>query len=334
MSKARQRRSGLIIQPGAVGDTVLTLPLVRMLKEQLHLDEVAVMGQAERVALLAGRSKVDGVLSIDDFELYKLFTPSGRFDLPVGDRLIEVFEPYEVIVTFLGDDAGDFERNLMYTGAITHALDVVRLQSQVPAAGQVHATEYYLRQWAESSQLDLPHEVTGYLEGPWLRLRNDDLVRGAALLAGQRLGEDQPIVAVHPGSGGVHKCWPLKNFCRLGALLADRGYQVVFVIGPAEQERWPEETIAQVRAQVPILHDLSLEELAGVLGCCAAYVGNDSGVSHLAAALGVATVAVFGPSQPRHWRPLGHKVRLCQGAEPEPWPTVEEVLAKVEDLRS
>lgn len=332
MNKSEQGRSGLVIQPGALGDTVLTLPLVRLVKEQLRLDEVVLMGQGERAQLLAGRSAVDKAINIDDVELYKLFQPCAMFDLPVGDRLIEVFRPYELIVTFLGDDEGDFERNLIYTGAITHALDVVRLESKVPAGEQVHAAEYFLRQWVEDTQFDAPERLTDYLAGPWLWLGGEDLERGRALLASQRLAEDRPIVAVHPGSGGVHKCWPLKNFCRLGALLADRGYQVVFVIGPAERERWGAEIVAAVKAQVPLLEDVSLAELAAVLGCCAAHVGNDSGVSHLAAALGVGTVAIFGPTELQHWRPLGPQVRTCQAGQPDQWPTVEEVLAEVEGL--
>ncbi len=67
---------------------------------------------------------------------------------------------------------------------------------------------------------------------------------------------------------------------------------------------------------------LELAEAGAVLSECALYVGNDSGITHLAAGLGVPTVAVFGPTDPAVWRPLGPRVRVVRG---RPWPTVEEV---------
>ena len=76
-----------------------------------------------------------------------------------------------------------------------------------------------------------------------------------------------------------------------------------------------------------------LEAVAGLIACADLYIGNDSGLTHMAAALGAPTVAVFGPTDPGTWRPLGRVVRVLRGAaspdNPARWPGVDEVLEAV-----
>jgi ADP-heptose:LPS heptosyltransferase len=83
-------------------------------------------------------------------------------------------------------------------------------------------------------------------------------------------------------------------------------YAPILVVGPQERE-----VVAQILIEVgatPTVRDLSVAGLAAFLSRCALYVGNDSGVTHLAGALGVATVALFGPTEPALWAPLGPRV--------------------------
>lgn len=118
-------------------------------------------------------------------------------------------------------------------------------------------------------------------------------------------------VALAPGSGGVPKCWPKERWLELARRLAARGDRLVAVVGPAEQERddprrWPWEV------EIEFLHGLSCVDLARELGRAAAFVGNDSGTSHLAAMLGLPTVAVFGGGWPRVFAPIGPRVRVVE----------------------
>jgi len=79
--------------------------------------------------------------------------------------------------------------------------------------------------------------------------------------------------------------------------------------------------------------DLPLRTLAGVLARCSVYVGNDSGVSHLAAAVGAPTVAIFGPTDPRVWGPRGPRVQTVGGPDAGGLDavTVEDVLGAVHE---
>lgn len=129
--------------------------------------------------------------------------------------------------------------------------------------------------------------------------------------------EPRRDVVIHPGSGGRYKNWPLDCFTSLAEALQADGHAVTWCAGPAEAEwRFPE--------PVDCLRSESLVELGRVLAGARLYVGNDSGITHLAAAVGCPTVAVFGPTNPRVWAPLGKHVAVAKGA---PWPTVDEVMA-------
>ena len=319
----------LIIQPGAIGDCLLTLPLVRMLRQQAGINQLDIMGHEQHLSLLTGRSELRRVISLDSLDLHRLFSDPAIFDLPDEDHLIELFRPYELIITFLADPQGNFERNLIYTCCISHAAEVITLQLRPPDDYPHHSAHFYMQQLCRQDsnlQLTLKKELT---EPPFLRPLPEDQPLGLSIL--NQMGIDSPrqLVAIHPGSGGIHKCWPINNFQKLAASLTDRGYQVIFLLGPAEIERWPTDTIEQLAQKYPLLRDLSLEKLAAVLTCCKAYIGNDSGISHLAAMLSIATITIFGPSQPQHWKPLGQKIKVCRETSnaDNPWPDAEQVLS-------
>jgi heptosyltransferase-3 len=108
----------------------------------------------------------------------------------------------------------------------------------------------------------------------------------------------------------VTKCWPLDNFVALAAILKQNGLQVAFLLGPAEQERFSPDQIRQLQSVAPILSDLTLTESMQLLCCADLFVGNDSGISHLAAALGIRSLVLFGPSNPCLYQPIGPNVRI------------------------
>jgi heptosyltransferase-3 len=116
-------------------------------------------------------------------------------------------------------------------------------------------------------------------------------------------GGERAAVALHPGSGSREKNWPLAAFRRLSEELSHRGHRVAWIVGPAEEGiRLPSEDEAW--------RHLELTELAARLSACSLYVGNDSGVTHLAAATGCPTVALFGRDNASVWAPRGIAVHL------------------------
>lgn len=119
--------------------------------------------------------------------------------------------------------------------------------------------------------------------------------------------EQQPYVVLHPGSGGTAKRWPVEGFAALARRLGDRA-GVVVAGGEADEPLV--QVLVEAAPGAVALPPGPLDRFAALVAGAAAYVGNDSGPTHLAALLGVPTVALFGPSDPRLWRPWG-RVRVC-----------------------
>lgn len=133
---------------------------------------------------------------------------------------------------------------------------------------------------------------------------------------------DEPAhdVIVHPGSGGTNKNWPMDRFAAVAAELTHQGRRVEWVRGPAEED-------TDYPPGAAILDTSSVIALARHLSNALVYVGNDSGVTHLAAACGCTTVAIFGTTGPRVWAPRGEHVRVVAR---DGWPTAADVLAAIE----
>jgi len=105
-------------------------------------------------------------------------------------------------------------------------------------------------------------------------------------------------VIIHPGSGSPAKCWPWFE------QLADQIHDSLILIGPCE---------SQFQTKRPRLERLTLQSVAEELRRCRAFIGNDSGITHLAAYLGCPTIALFGPTDPRIWGPIGRRVTILRG---------------------
>jgi len=131
-----------------------------------------------------------------------------------------------------------------------------------------------------------------------------DLTWDARPLALPRTPSDE--ILVHPGSGSAIKNWPPERFAAVFRLLDG---PVRLIVGEADGEV-AREVEAHVGRPLDRLQHPPLAELAGRLAGCRAYLGNDSGVSHLAGLCGARTLALFGPTSPEVWRPLGPDVHV------------------------
>jgi len=113
-------------------------------------------------------------------------------------------------------------------------------------------------------------------------------------------------VLIHPGSGSPAKNWPLERFTEVGRRLGALGHRVAWIRGPAEAALDFLEPAAEVIEQPRV------QTLAATLARSSLFIGNDSGVSHLAAAVGAPTLAIFGPTSPAVWRPDGMRVETLR----------------------
>ncbi len=263
----------LWMKGGGLGDFVLALPVLRALRRHYPGARLDVAGPAAFLPLVDAWS--DRATSLDAPLWRGLFgTPS---ELP--SWLAEV----DLAVVLRPDRHGLLVGNLTAAGVAR-----VLQRSPSPVAG-LHQVENLCRVVAP---LGLRCE-------PWAPLRVGPTHIGS---------QGPPRVLVHPGSGGTGKVWPLPRFLRLCEVLAQRGCDVAVVLGPAELERGVARLFRE--AGTSILTPPTIAELARRLAAASLVVGNDSGVSHLAAALGRPLVALFGPTDPAVWAPRGPRVTV------------------------
>ncbi|MDD5327816.1 MAG: glycosyltransferase family 9 protein [Phycisphaerae bacterium] len=319
---ARNAMRGLILQPGAIGDCILTLPLAEFLKDNLNLGGVDILGHTEYIGIFPGRTCVNSVRSIDSIDLHRLFAEADTFDLADRDALINVFSDYAWIVTFLGEPNSNFERNLIFTANCSRSVEVITLsmkprlkarsrQRRTPKNFSAHITDFYLQQFIV--QIGLPLEPPSARKTKSLIKATDaDINKGRELL--EEINVEKPVV-IQPGSGGAHKRCHLDNFLAVAEELISKNIEVIFLLGPAEVEQFSDASIEKITNTANCLMDLSLTQVLELLSCASAFLGNDSGITHLASAMGVKTIVVFGPTEPAVYRPIGPAVNVITSSD-------------------
>jgi ADP-heptose:LPS heptosyltransferase len=291
----------LVIRPGALGDVLLTLPALQALQAGWPQAQTDLMGDLPVVEWLPGRSVVRAASAFERADLAALF----QSETVPTEALRRFLDQFDVILSYATPPEHIFARNL--TGVATGRVLSVDARPR-PDVG-MHTSDY----------LQLPLQELGVSASacpPRLWLTALDEQQGAQWWARRGLS-DTRILCLHPGSGSLAKNWPAERFAEV-AHWAQRepGLQVVLISGPAD-----ESAVRGVRRRLDglghwVLHRPPLPLLAAILTCCQVYLGNDSGVSHLAAALGVPTVAIFGPTDPGVWAPRGQSVHIVRGSAP------------------
>jgi ADP-heptose:LPS heptosyltransferase len=306
---ARLAQRGVILQPGAIGDCILTLSLAEFMKDSLQLGGIDILGHTEYIGILPGRTCIDSVRSMDSMNLHRLFVETNAFDLADGDPLINAFADYAWIVTFLGEPNSHFEQNLIFTANCSHSSEVITLSMKPPEDYSNHLTDYYRQQFVDESGLSSePQQIERGTR--LIKSTEADVNKGRELLREIQVDSFEKLVVIQPGSGGLHKCWYLDNFLAVAKELRSKGVEVVFLLGPAEQERFSNTTIKDINSVARCLTDLSLTQVVCLLSCSDGFIGNDSGITHLAAGMGVRTLVVFGPTNPAVYKPVGPAVTV------------------------
>ncbi len=278
----------LAVHPGALGDVVLFGHLLSAVGGRVTL-----AAGGEKARLLAAAGVVDAALDFDLLPMHELFGADGE----VG-RLSGLLGRHERVISCFSTGGADGDRRLAEACGATRA-DFLHVRP--PAEFDGHLTELWRRQLGLGGPVA---PAAWRIPAPW---RAD----AAAALGEAGIAADAPHAVLHPGAGGEAKCWALNGFLAVAEGLAERGLEALFVLGPVELDRWAHDGRADcLRRAFPVLEAPPLATLAGVLGGAKLYAGNDSGSSHLAAAVGAPTLAIFGPTRPAHFRPLGRRVEV------------------------
>jgi heptosyltransferase III len=284
-----------LVHQAALGDTVLLVPLLRALRLRFPGCAITLVSRPAFGRLLAGMAVIDTFASADDREHTLWFAPPSPPEPTAGPgarsrpNSVPRWAGADLLLCAVAGETDAWAAN-------------ARLARGDRDAGSVRF--FYPRP---------PGDFRGHVTG-WHRGQLGALKLPEPPLPPARINP-QGEVLIHPGSGNEGKCWPLVRFLGLARRLKGHGLVPRFLLGEAERERGCMVVIKALGEEFPYCDDLELDELARRISCAKLYVGNDAGVTHLAAALGVPTVTLFGPTDDVQWRPVGPRVRVVRGPE-------------------
>ncbi len=290
----RSRGSILVIRGGAIGDFILTLPVLTALRRAFTGTRLALLGYPHVAGLALAGGLVDEVRPIEARSLATFFCDQGT----LAGEFTAFFGGFDIILSYLFDPDGIFQTNVRRCSAATFIQGPHRPDD---SAG-VHATEVLLRPLERLAIFDADPL-------PRLSLRPCAVTEAGVPLRvrGRRL------LAVHPGSGSERKNWPEAHWRELLSLAsADPSLDLLLVGGEAEAARldrlatmWPTDRLHLARC-------LPLPVLAARLDGADAFVGHDSGITHLAAALGLRGLVLWGETSEAVWRPRSERMHLLR----------------------
>ena len=272
----------LVIRPGAIGDALLTFPTLNALRIKYAAKRITFVSNASVLPLAQSWKLADEVSDFEQTQWSELFSKTGIRN----SALRELLATTDMAICWLSDPEQLVEGNLRRCGV----KKIIVAPGRPPENSFAHVAEYL------ASTVKIPAK----------QVRAWHPTRPTTPKAGK-------TIAIHPGSGSERKNWPIASFDEVIKTLWQEGYEVLLLAGPAEEQKlvYLQSHLAPPPGLYRTLVNAPLLEIAQHLQQCRGYLGNDSGITHLAAMLGVPTVAIFGPgSRVSNWEPLGKHVGI------------------------
>lgn len=303
----------LVIRGGAIGDFILTLPAIRLIRENFPECHLEILGYRHIAALAEGRFYADATRSIEYGPMAAFFNPRAELD----PELSAYFASFQQVISYIFDPDGLFEGGLRRAGVKNLITGSPKLTDDNHAAKQLARPLEEMALWLEDPAAVFFPSATDLVAAD-VRLKNTE----------------KPWIALHPGSGGERKNWPLENWRRLYAALRKLRPSAHFLIVGGESDF---AQLGDFRAfagdRTTFLESLPLPELGAILSRCSLFLGHDSGISHLAAAAGAPSLLLFGPTDPDVWAPANAGVSILKAPEGDlSQLDVETVLDKIASL--
>jgi heptosyltransferase-3 len=296
------RRKILVIRGGAIGDFILTLPVFAALRRQFPQTHLEVLGYPHIAQLALAGGAVDQVHAIDSRPLAGFFARDAALDQSLADY----FAGFAVIVSYLYDPDGVFEDNVASCSKAQFIVGPHRPEEKLA----LHATAVFLKPLERLAIYDADPV-------PLLHINHQPSTLNQ--------------LALHPGSGSERKNWPEENWMRvIQHLLTATKFSLLLVGGEAETGRLRRLSAVFSPDRLELAQCLPLAELARRLQSCFGFIGHDSGISHLAAALGLPALVLWGETNETVWRPRGERVTVLRSPEGLQGLPVERVLDQLQ----
>jgi ADP-heptose:LPS heptosyltransferase len=284
------RRNVLIFHSAALGDFIVTWPLVLALARIYPQSRIYYVTHGQKGALVERVLRIES--SDSEAGWHQLFSEAPAFAEPAAKLLSNA----HTILSFVAASTERWAENVRKLAPDANLLCV---NTAVPANFTGHVTDWLIEQWR------------GWPAGHAAARQIMQSIAARGLSVG---GNDRRVVLLHPGAGSEKKCWPAEQFLELAQGLIAAGRSVRVLLGEVELERWPASRIKSFEAVCEVHRPGSYVDLLAQLSQATDFVGNDSGPGHLSGILGIPTISIFGQADPTRWKPLGPNVTALTGS--------------------
>ncbi|RMF96706.1 MAG: hypothetical protein D6734_03350 [Candidatus Schekmanbacteria bacterium] len=263
----------LIIFPGSLGDFIAFLPSLKLIRAHYPKANIDIACKSSYAPLVEKKPIYANVSERLSFLLSGLFVSADACTIRTKDYL----ESLDLIITYLDDKDKNFSENLKKNTTAK----VLVWKGNIREGLSTNIYKYYLD---SLKLLGINNESCKYQ----IEISNDE--------------EDIPAgnyFCIHPGSGSKRKNWGIRKFVTLAKKIEKNcSLSPIFITGEAE---------TALRIEIPqefsCIHNEKLKKVSSVLLNSKFYIGNDSGISHLAGTLGIKSFLIFGPTRPEIWAP-------------------------------
>jgi ADP-heptose:LPS heptosyltransferase len=275
---------------------LLALPAIRSLRTAYGADEVGLLAARQVGDLLRNCHEVETVFPLE--------SGGGLADLlsgtaSEGSSVLTWLQGCGRVQCWMADRDGDLAMALAKQGV----REMVISSAMDDGLRERHQSDRYL------ATAGCARGVPG-AERP-LSITESMKTHGQRALDEAGVPRNQPYAVIHPGSGSLHKCCPPAVITGVLDWLTAKGFTPLVVEGPADEQQ-----ISALRVHWPqrlqIMRNCELSTLSGIMANALLYVGHDSGITHLAAALAVPTIACFGPTDEARWGPRSRSVTIVR----------------------
>lgn len=287
----------LVIRTAYIGDVVMTLPLLKPLRERFKKARISFLTSTKAKDVLENNPYVDEIITYDPFWFY----PSKKGEYTGFIRELKK-KRFDLVIEARGDI-----RDIMLLAWPLRA----RYRVSYGVGGGSFLLTHVVPHEKINHRVDYHLDIARFLgckvsDVEWrIYLTDDEKKRVEEFLGRKNIDLKKPIIAIHPGSRKELKCWSPEGFAETGDYLSEQGYTVILTGAPDEVDLVNKVAGMMKKRPVVLAGKTSLRELAGVIGRCSLFICNDSSPMHIAAAMKIPTVAIFGPSKSIETGPYG-----------------------------
>lgn len=291
----REVRRVLVVRLRSIGDTVLATPSLDALRRFLPTARIDVLLESWVAPVLEGFDAVDDVVTVERASTASRARVARRLRAAHYDVAYNLHGG--TTATLLMRAAGAKHRvgysSYQYSRLLNHAAPP---PPELWGKAATHSVEQQLALlgWTGVPVSDRPPTR--------LSVTEKALRSVSERLRAKNLNEAKPLALIHPAAAFETKQWATANFARVAEDLSKRGFNCVAIAAPNES-RVLSALIENSSAGIEAFTDLSLPEVTALAARARLFVGNDSGIAHIAAAVRVPSVVIFGSSNVAHWRP-------------------------------